>query len=398
MAESTVLFTLDAEAGRAHWCERGVVRSGGLAELATCAADRLVWLFDSRHVQLAEVELPAAGRREQAQALPFALEEQLLSPLDELSFAAHALSATRQACAVVATSLLEAGLDACERAGLRVTHCVPDVLCVPWQAGRWSLLFAGDAAWLRCDRYRGQRFSAALWRPFLEQSLADCDDEQRVQVYGADPALCAEIAAVSPALRVEAVAGGLDPLVRFAGAYEAGATIDLLSALPRRRGTQARAARPWWWASAATLLLTALAHAAFLVWHTEDLAARLAEAQGRTLGTFRELFPGVTRVEDVRAQATQALNEIAARGPVRAPFLDLLATAGAGIAGGTADGLVLESVTYGNGALEVRVRAQDMGGLERYQQALADAAVAVQLLSVESRDKRAIGLLRIGAP
>jgi general secretion pathway protein L len=398
MAENTVLFTFEADTGRARWFADGSAREGTLSELAASDAGTPVWLFDSRQVQLAEVELPAAGRREQAQALPFALEEQLLSPLEELAFAAHALSPTRQACAVVERKLLEAGLAACEQAGLQVARCVPDVLCAPWRPDTWTLLFADDSAWLRSGPYQGQRFTATQWRPFLEQSLSSREGEQRLRVFGADAALCAEIASVSPALLVETVADPGGALARFAAVYEEAAGIDLLSALPRRRGTgEATATRAWWWACAATVLLVAVAHAGFLAWHSGHLATRLAQEQARTLETFRELFPGITRVEDVRAQATQALAELAARGPAQAPFLDLLATAGAGITQGAADGLILESLSYGNGALELRVRALDMGALERYQQTLAAARLPVQLLSVESRDNRAVGLLRVGA-
>ncbi len=55
-----------------------------------------------------------------------------------------------------------------------------------------------------------------------------------------------------------------------------------------------------------------------------------------------------------------------------------------------------ESASYGNGALELRVRADDMAALERYQQTLAATALPVQLLSVENRESAAVGLLRVG--
>ena len=112
-----------------------------------------------------------------------------------------------------------------------------------------------------------------------------------------------------------------------------------------------------------------------------------------TRATFGELFPRITRVEDVRVQALQALAELdAGRGAT--PFLDTLASAAAALPPDASPRL--EHVAYGNGALEMRVVASDMPALENYQRALAEARLPVQLVSVESRAGGAVGLLRIG--
>jgi general secretion pathway protein L len=395
MAERAVLFTLDAATGQAEWLRGAVVRRGSLADLAACGAEAWVWLVDARQVQLAEVELPVASRRVQAQALPYALEDQVLTPVDELSFAVHRLSPTRQACAIFATNALDTALDALAAAGIAVSQAVPDVLCVPWQESTWTLMFAGDAGWLRTGPFAGQRFHAADWRPFIEQALPAIDGEKRVRVFGADDSLLAQIAAVSPALTLDAQATR-ETLVQCADGYAQGHVIDLLPALPHRQRSDNGRRQRWWWASAALLLVAAVAHAGFMGWHTGALERELATAQADTLASFRAMFPHISRVEDVRVQATQALAAQAATRELGAPFLDLLAAAGQGLMNSPADGLQLESASYGNGALEMRVRANDMTALERYQQSLAGAQIPVQLLSVETRDDKAVGLLRVG--
>lgn len=400
MAERAALFTLSADATHAAWRTGGHTHSGTLAELAACGAGDFVWLLDGRAVQLAEAALPPGNRRVQAQALPYALEEQILTPLDELGFATQRLGATRLACAVFATEAVERQLDDLAAHGIQVAQCVPDILCVPWQASTWTLVFAGDDGWLRTGPYAGQRFAGAQWRAFVEQALAGGDGERHVRVFGADDARLADIAALSPALVVDPAprgAGG-DLLALFAEGHAQGHVIDLLAALPTRRAAGEGSARRWWSATAALVLVAALAHAAFMQWHVSALDRRWADERTATEALFREMFPGITRIEDVRVQATQALAGAAAGAALGPSFLELLAAAGQGLSQQANDGLAFESASYGNGALELRVLANDMAALERYQQALAAAALPVQLLSVENRDARAMGLLRVGQP
>ncbi|HMM75839.1 MAG TPA: type II secretion system protein GspL [Gammaproteobacteria bacterium] len=397
MAERAALFMSNAEATQLAWRSGGRSRTGTLAELlAVPDLDARVWLLDGRRVLLAEAELPPGNRRVQEQALPFALEDQILTPVDDLAFATHRLSATRLAAAVFDAAELDARLEALAAAGLQTDQCVPDILCVPWFESTWTLLFDGEDAWLRTGPYAGARFEAAQWQTFLAQALVGVDGERHLRVHGASEARLAEIAALSPALIVDPAsrAGAVDLLATFAAGHAQGHVIDLLAALPRRRQAHVGSARRWWWATAALVLVAALAHAGFLQWRVAALETQRAAEIARTEALFREMFPQVTRIEDVRAQATQALAAAAASARRGRPFLDLLAAAGQGLA--QQGGLHFESASYGNGALELRVRAEDMAALERYQQTLAASALPVQLLSIENRDAAAVGLLRVG--
>lgn len=398
MAERAVLFTLDADGLRAAWRSGGRSARGTLAELAACGAEAWVWLVDGRRVQLAEIDLPPGNRREQAQALPYALEEQILTPLDELGFATQRMTTTRYAAAVFDMADLEARLAQLDTAGVRVDQCVPDILCVPWQESGWTLLFDGADAWLRTGPYAGQRFATAQWQAFLEQALIGVDGERHVRVFGASDAQLAQVAALSPALVVDPAAHANPPDLPalFADGHAQGHTIDLLTALPRRREAGAGTARRWWRATAALLLAGALAHAGFMLWHVTRLDAQVLRERTQTEALFREMFPAITRIEDVRVQAGQALADAALAAHESTPFLDLLAATGQMLAQQAGGGLVFESVSYGNGALELRVRANDMAALETYQQSLSANALPVQLLSIENRDDEAVGLLRVG--
>lgn len=396
MIDPTCAFFVIDSAG-VHWSRGGIRQRGSVTELASCGAQRWIWLVDSRTVQLVEAEMPAASRREQALALPYALEDQLLSPLEELSFASLRMTKTRYVCAAFETAGVERTLESLAQVGIEVTHAVPDVFCVPWQESTWTLLICGEDAWLRTGPHAGHRFATANWRPFVEQSLLTNEGERHLRVFGASEEMLASIASVSDMLVVESVSGPpRDSLEHLAEGYAQGATLDLLPALSRRRLVRDTQQRRWWWASAAVVLLAALGHGGFMFVHTANLERELASARAGTLSTFHEMFPDIKRVQDVRVQAAQALAEASEARNTQAPFLELLGAAGGPLVNVANNRLLLESASYGNGALELRVRADDMTVLEGYQQALVGQQLPVSLLSVESRDDKAVGLLRIG--
>jgi general secretion pathway protein L len=396
MAErNAAVFQWDRASGRARWVCGRKLQEGDLAALAASGADEFVWLVDARELQLAEVELPAASRRAQAQALPYALEDQLLAPVEALAFASRRLSPTRLACAVFDGAALESALATLAAAGIEVAHAVPDALCAPREDDCWTLLVDETDAFLRTGQHAACRFPLAHWRAFVGQAVAGAANErrQRLRVIAGSEALAAQLAAAFPALVVSNEPERRSCVRQLAAGFERGSTLDLLEALPGRRRAAGGGAARWWLGSAAVLAAVAIGHAAFLGWHVSTLESRLETARAATRATFGELFPQITRVEDVRVQALQALDELEA-GRGGTPFLDTLASAAAALPPDASSRL--EHVGYGNGALEIRIVASDMPALESYQRALAEASLAVQLVSVESRDGGAVGLLRIG--
>lgn len=389
-----VFFQLES-AGRVRWLRPGaLVQEGSLEELSRCGASEWIWLLDARRVQSTRVTLPAANPRTQLQALPFALEDQVLGALEDQAITSRRLSRTEFAVALTERAALLEAHAALEAVGIGVNHCVADVQALPCAAGEWALLLAGDAAWLRCGESVGFRCPAAQWRVFFEGSVVEQGAPTCLRVF-ASGAFPAELEVLEGKLMVSREPAPADPLLLFAGAYQAGGGPDFVDSLPQRTRDDG-AARRWWLASAAVLLLILFAHTGFLAFRASSLDTALTDARAGTEQTFRELFPQVTRLVDVRAQATQALAEQGARAAQGSAFLDLLLATGGQLITPDAGGLTLISASYERGALELRVRAPDMPGIERYQQRLQANALPVLTLSVEKRDDGAEASLRVG--
>ncbi len=391
----SVLFRLEAE-DRAVWLRPGAaIAHGSLAELARCGANQWIWLLDTRAVQSCCISLPAANAKVQEQALPFALEDQVLGALDDLAIAHKRLGRTDFAVAMTDRAAL---LEACARlteAGITPDACVPEASALPCRAEEWTVAIVGDQAWLRCGELAGFSCHASQYLAFIETALTNFAPPARLRVFGKTED-AAQLARVAPTLELVLEQAAPNALSLFAAGFVANAAPDFTSALPQRGRGLSRTDQQWWLATAAVLALTVVGHSGFLIWRGTSLQHELSSVQSQTQSTFHELFPRITRVVDVRAQATQALAELTASAGQGGDFLDLLAKAGEPLLAPATDKLSLASISFERGALELRVRAPDMPSIERYQQRLEQTALPVTTLSVEKRDDGAEASVRIG--
>src|SRR5512140_134857 len=106
----------------------GTVTNGPVADaLGASQGRRVVLLLPGTEVSLSLPELPVKGGARLAQAVPFALEEQLATDVDALHFAVGTRGADTNLTpvATVSRSLLERWVSTCQAAGIRpqAAHC-----------------------------------------------------------------------------------------------------------------------------------------------------------------------------------------------------------------------------------------------------------------------------------
>ena len=143
MSETLVIRLRAAEEAPASWlivdsngARSGPVQSGPVADaLSASQARRVVLLVPGSEVTLAEPELPVRGGARLAQAVPFALEEQLASDVESLHFAVGARTAG---------SNLMIGLIFTALAIFLGRHCLAIVYLIPLSVLGVLLLFAGS--------------------------------------------------------------------------------------------------------------------------------------------------------------------------------------------------------------------------------------------------------------
>src|SRR5260221_7613263 len=131
--------------------EQGAQR--GLEGLAP-AEEIIVWTPAAETLFL-RAHLPTRSAAKIVQALPFALEEQLIDPPERLHFAFAHEADGALAGAVTRRERMESWLAALAAAGLAPTHLAPVTLSVPLAEGAWTLAFVDGEMVLRSGARAG---------------------------------------------------------------------------------------------------------------------------------------------------------------------------------------------------------------------------------------------------
>ena len=141
MSETLVIRLRAAEDAPASWlivdsngAASGAVQSGPIADaLNVSVGRRVLLLLPGSEVTLAEPELPLRGGAKLAQAVPFALEEQLASDVEGMHFAVGTKGGANVGTpvAAVSESLMARWQAACEAAGIQPSSSISDSTLVP---------------------------------------------------------------------------------------------------------------------------------------------------------------------------------------------------------------------------------------------------------------------------
>jgi general secretion pathway protein L len=378
----------------------GAPEIGSLQQAAGAAGVRRVAaIVPSSDVLITEVELPVKSGVRVQQVVPFALEEQLAADIETLHFAAGARDETtgRTSVAVVTRALMDQWLGELVAAGL-----TPEVLCteatlLPDNPGHVVVMLEGDTL---CVRRAGQNAQvlpaldiAAALQALLGDTLASDDlifyvspeDWQRRS---------AEVEALRmqcASLKVQLLNFGPLPLLSPHLAAE-GPYLNLLTGDYAPKRTIGAGLRRWRLAAslAAVLLavhLIGLALQLHQQHRTEQtLDAAISQIAGRAL-------PAGTDTSEVRPRLERALLAGSGAAGGLMPALGTLAGAVQ-----NTHGISVETLSFQNDALDMKVRAPNAEKLEQVDQSLRSNGWKAELTSGNTAGSAYEGHIHASAP
>lgn len=290
---------------------------------------------------LCQLELPARSESKLRRALPYALEDISLAPVEALHIAhARAAERGRHWVAAVTHTQMQAWLDQLESAGITPGRLVPDAWALPYEDHRHTQAVLDGRQLLRCPD--GAAFAGSPEELAAYQALSGGGPAHEVDGVELDPRHA--------------------PLSLLQGSYAGDAE------------RLARGLRAWRWAAAAAgvALLVALAAQIYTVRQLDQELQRL-EADAEAV--LRDTFPEVQRVVDPRAQFAQALEGLREQADTdSSEFLQLLAEAAPELRRAQ-----LERLGYQRGRLEIALRSGAMDQIEAIRDALARRGLDARL-------------------
>ncbi|HEX4049271.1 MAG TPA: type II secretion system protein GspL [Steroidobacteraceae bacterium] len=378
----------------------GAPQLGSLLQAAGAAGGRRVAaIVPSSDVLITEVELPVKSGIRVQQVVPFALEEQLAADIETLHFAAGTRDETtgRTSVAVVTRALMDQWLGELAGAGL-----TPEVLCteaalLPENPGHVVVMLEGDTL---CVRRAGQSTQAlpaldiaAALQALLGQTLASDDlifyvspeDWQRRS---------AEVEALRmqcASLKVQLLNFGPLPLLSPHLAAD-GPHLNLLTGDYAPKRAFGAGLRRWRLAAslAAALVAVHLLGLALQLHEQHRAEQTLDSAIGQIAG---HVLPAGADSSEIRPRIERALLE---RSGAAGGLMPALATLAGAVQG--ADGTSVETLSFQNDALDMRLRASNAEKLEQVDQSLRTNGWKAELTSGSSQGGAYEGHIHASAP
>jgi general secretion pathway protein L len=334
----------------------GAVREGsqrGLEGLAP-AEDIIVWT-PAAETLLLRARLPTRSSAKIVQALPYALEEQLIEPPESLHFAFAHEADGALAVAVTRRERMESWLAALAAAGLAPTRLAPVTLSLPLADRAWTLSFVDGEIVLRSGARAGLGGPAEPRPPaWLHAALAEARSEsgapERILLVDAPADLDSAAWREGLGLPLEAMRPGEADVPE--------APLDLLQQHYAPRARMAALKRAYVPAAAllAAWLLATLAFDA-IEWARLSRAAGAAEEEMRTL--LMKSFPETRAILDPAEQMRRGLEDLSTRSGIAAPGDMLSLLAGAAPAIERESRLRVQGVEYADRALTIRLVASE---------------------------------------
>jgi len=353
----------------------GGVRQGsqlGLGGLAP-AEDIVVWTPAAESL-LVRARLPTRSTAKIAQALPYALEEQLTEPPERLHFAFAAEADGGLAVAVTSRERMDGWLAVLSAHGLWPTQLAPVTLSLPLAERAWTLAFVGGELALRCGLRAGfggpmEPRPPAWLHALLAEARSEASAPERILTIDMPPELDLEAWREALGLPIEAMRRG--------EAVLPGPSLNLLQQSYSPRGRMSGL----WRGYVPAVALLAAWFATTLVfdaveWARLSSAARSADAEMRALLT--KSFPEVRTIIDPAEQMRRGLEELSARGGGAAPgdMLALLAHAAPAIE--SEPRVRVQKVEYADRALIIHAAAAEADA-ESLARALRAKSLEVKL-------------------
>ncbi|MDH5409204.1 MAG: type II secretion system protein GspL [Gammaproteobacteria bacterium] len=364
----------------------GNIMRGDLSTAVPLANNaQIVVTIPGEDILLLDIAMPGRNLQRLRNAVPYAVEDQLVDDVDSLHFSLSQQTVEgKYTVAVIDRENMRGWSKVLEKAGLQAHSIIPDALALPYKEKTWSVFVDEDRLLVRTGRYSGFASSAMNLELLLKAAINEASNKPDVInliLQSGDerdyPESITDIPLVKETYEQETLA-------LLACDYDQQSSINLLQGDYSRRENISKHVRPWY--QAAALLLV------WLVWQGSvnfyqgfHLQTESKALNNQMTQLYRKTFPGSRKVVDAPAQMRQKLKELRKQsGKSQTSLQEMLAAAAPALS--ATDGLVLNTLRYNNGRMDLEFDVKDLQTLEALKQRLVkNSDWKVDIQSASSR-------------
>jgi general secretion pathway protein L len=374
---------------------RMAAASGDLAEIAgQVDGHRVIVLVPGAEVLLTSVVLPRGNRKRMLEAVPYALEESLAIEVEDQHFALGvAGKEAAQAVAVITRQRLAYWLDLLKNAGIEPAFMTPEVLAIPFQPARRSILLDGGLALVRSGAQAGFALEVESLPLLLTDDAAEQERTPDLLLYhgnmGPEPATLPEEVRALVA-EEKSIA---EPLLLLAEGFDEKTAINLLQG---NYSPVAQWERQWcrWRLPAALVLVVLLLQFGVQIREYYRLRAHSSLLSAQIEQVYRQTFPEAKRVVNPRAQMEHHLQSLKSSGDAGGNgFLALMDRTGPSLM--AAGNFTLKGMRYRENELDLDFEIKDLRELDNLKDGLAGQGLTVDIRTATARGDRVQARLQI---
>lgn len=331
-------------------------------------------IVPAQDVLLTSVELPKLNRQRLLQALPFALEEQLIDDVSQLHFAIGDYPVGHPVpVAVVAKQKIDSWLTLFNAAGIVPTAFIPATLLLPCTPNEWHVSIFDEVATIRTGPYSGIACDKNNLNKLLELKLAETEQKPScIYLYHLTEqpvSLHLENKIVNPIACSEKQL--LENCAQWIRLYP---YINLLQATYRAKPPTTQTKKIW---LVACYLTAAWIGTAFFsnIFSLLILHHHTSKTEQAIHQIYRRHFPQATSVVEPQLRMEEQLKKISAQ-VNKNYFLNMLGFIGNSLV--KIPGIRLQTMEYHDNQLNVAVSAATFDNLDAFIQALTQQGLRVK--------------------
>ena len=378
----------------------GNVQSGPLANAAEFAGGRKVMVIvPGTDVYLAEPVLPVKSGAKLLQLVPFALEEQMATDIDDVHFAVGRRDdRPGTPVAAVAREQMDAWLAALRVANLHAEAIYAETVALPVTPNGVTLLVDDARVFVRRESGSGAVLDVQPLIEAVQLALASGDDSREhvtiyltEDVYEHERDLFEGLREFTASLQLKLLPDG--PLPLFAGNVMQSPSINLLQGTYASKTRLRLSFQPWRYAAALFLAFLTL-YVGLTAWKFFDLQRTEERLDAQIAQVFQQAMPGAPVPDPIsaRKQVEMRLNALRGGGPVGGVMTTLSALVDAMA---QAPGATIEALSYREDATDLRILAPSVDQLDKIQHVAGERGLTAEIQSATPRDSKVEGRLKL---
>jgi general secretion pathway protein L len=356
-------------------------------------------LLPGTDIVLTHVDIPSKQWKRIAQAVPYALEEQLAEDVENLHFALgkREPSSGDIAVAVIARAKMDAVLQQLSTVNITPTILLPDILAVPKPEDGWGLLYLDDIVLVRTGLQAGFAIEPDCLSFALQKALIENEEmpPQEIAVYRGEEQIITltELQALGIPIIEQTHEQGT--LAWLAQGFTENKPLNLIQSDYLPQDKILTLLRPWRLTIGLLIFLGGLQFAKQWVEY-QELSQQRQRLNAQIETVYRDTFPEARKIVNPRVQMEQKLKALRTQKNTTENgehFLSILNKISIPLT--RTPGFKLKRILYRQGSFEIEFIVSNLQALEYLKQRLSRLGLSVEIQSATSRYKSVESRLRI---